>query len=179
MVSREMAVDGTETLKPTDLFAIYPSRIILDASSVQIVKVQWKGPFDVSMEQNFRIIAEQVPVDFNGPKPVNIRILIRYMGAIYITPSNAVPNVVLDSVKHDTQNLAITLYNKGNAHVLMSNLTLQVKTSESFKIYSPEELKGFNGENMLAGLKRTFVVPLPPDMKGEDFSVTFKFDSIR
>jgi fimbrial chaperone protein len=180
VVSRQMAIDGTETLKPADdLFVVYPARVVLAPNAIQVVKVQWKGPPDVSMEQNFRIVAEQLPVDFGVQKIGNIRILFRYMGTIYISPPNVTPNVVLDSVEKTDKGLAITLYNKGPAHVLMSNLTLSIKTGEWSKTYSPEELKGFNGENMLAGLKRTFVVPLPPDVKGSDFNVAFKFDPVR
>jgi fimbrial chaperone protein len=180
VVSRQMAIDGTETLEPADnLFVIYPSRVMLGANVMQVVKVQWKGPPDISIEQNFRIVAEQLPVDFGGQKVGNIRILLRYMGSLYITPPNAAPNVVLDSVEQVGQELSITLYNKGNAHVLMSNLTLEVRTSEWSKTYSSEELKGFNGENMLAGLKRTFVVSLPSDVKESDYRVAFHFDPIR
>jgi len=175
-----MAIDGTETLEPADdLFVVYPSRVMLGANAIQVVKVQWKGPPDISIEQNFRLVAEQLPVDFSGQKAGNIRILLRYMGALYITPPNAAPNVVLDSVEQVGQDISITLHNKGNAHILMSNLTLEVKTSEWSKTYSSEELKGFNGENMLAGLKRTFVVSLPPDIKGSDYKVAFQFDPIR
>ena len=179
VVSRKMDAGGGETLEPADdMFVVYPSRVILGANAVQVVKVQWKGSADVSIEQNFRIVAEQVPVDFDGQKPGNIRILLRYMGTIYVTPPNASANVVLASVDKTDEGLAVTLYNKGNAHVLMGNLTLEVKTSETSKTYSSDELKGFSGENMLAGLKRTFIVPLPPDMKGDNYNVAFHFDPV-
>jgi fimbrial chaperone protein len=179
IVSRTIALDGSETLKPADdLFVVYPSRIVLAANAIQVVKVQWKGPADVSIEQNFRIVAEQLPVDFDGQQPENIRILLRYMGTLYITPPNAAPNVVLDSVEPTSDGLAITLYNKGGAHVLLNNLTITIKAGDSSKSYSPEELKGFSGENMLAGLRRTFIVPLPPDLRGDSYAVTFKFDPL-
>ena len=175
--------EGIETLQPADdMFVVYPSRVILEKDNIQVVKVQWKGPPDISIEQSFRIIAEQIPVDFGGQKSGNLRVLFRFLGAIYITPKNAAADIVLDHVEQKTVSgqkaLAITLYNKGNAHVLMNNLTLNIKTSESSKTYSAEDLKAFNGENMLAGLKRTFIVSLPPDMKGSDYNVAFQFDPV-
>jgi len=42
--------------------------------------------------------------------------------------------------------LAVTLYNKRNSDVLMGNLRLEVKTSETSKTYSSDELKRFSGE---------------------------------
>jgi len=184
VVSRQMDIDGVETLQPADeLFTVYPSRVVLRPNSVQVVKVQWKGPSDISVERNFRIVAEQVPVDFNGQKEGNIRILLRYMGTLYVTPPDAMPNVVLDSLAPTTVSdhpaLAVTLRNDGTAHVILDNLTLEVRGRGSSRKYSSDELAGFSGENMLAGVKRTFVVPLPPELVGGDYSVAFHFDPLR
>jgi fimbrial chaperone protein len=191
ILTREVDSDGREVNDPADsLFTVYPSRVVLAPRSLQAVKVQWKGPPDLLVERCFRILAEQLPVRSaeEHRQGGNIRVMFRYLGAIYIVPKGARPNVVVESTRSVTdpsgrKGLEILFCNQGNAHTLLNNLQITLSRQQAGasarKVYEPDELEGINGENLLPGLKRRTVVPLPLDLQGDGLDVSFHFESVR
>jgi fimbrial chaperone protein len=173
MVHREMNPQGKETYTDaSDLFVVFPSQVVLKADTSQVVRVQWRGPAKVESEQNFRIIAEELPVDFGETHQQggNISILFRYLGSVYVTPSDASPDVKVAAIETVDESsgrhgFLVTFENDGTAHVLMNDLTLTITglTADGGtydKKFQSDDLKGANGENMLAGHKRVFYVPV-------------------
>ena len=66
VTTRVIDSSGKETNEPADkLFLVFPARVVLKANSSQNVKVQYRGPANISSEQAYRVIAEQLPVDFS------------------------------------------------------------------------------------------------------------------
>ncbi len=191
ILTREMDVDGQEKNDPADsLFAVYPARVVLAPRSLQAVKVQWRGPSDLQVERCFRILAEQLPVASKDELKTgaNIRVMFRYLGAIYIVPKGAKPDVVIESKRCVTDSegkrgLEILFCNQGNAHTLLNDLQITVSQPQSgaaaSKVYGPDELAGINGENILPGLKRRTVVLLPQELQGDNLDVAFRFESVR
>jgi len=191
MLTRDMDPDGKETNAPADpLFLVYPSRVVLEARSVQAVKVQWKGPSDLPVERCFRILVEQVPVEFGGEKKPggSIRVLFRYLGTVYVVPSGARPEVVLDSSRPalgegGRPGLELRFSNKGNAHAILADLQLTLSPrgpqASAPRRLAPADLPGINGENLLPGTSRRFFLPLPADLASGDFDVAFHFEAVR
>ncbi len=188
ILTREIDVDGQEKNDPADsLFAVYPARVVLAPRSLQAVKVQWRGPSDLQVERCFRILAEQLPVASKETlkQGANIRVMFRYLGAIYIVPKGAKPDVVIESKRCVTDSegkrgLEILFCNQGNAHTLLNDLQITVSQgAAASKVYGPDELAGINGENILPGLKRRTVVPLPVELQGDNLDVAFRFESVR
>ncbi len=191
ILTREIDVDGQEKNDPADsLFAVYPARVVLGPRSVQAVKVQWKGPSDFQVERCFRILAEQLPVASKEElkQGANIRVMFRYLGAIYIVPKGAKPDVIVESTRLVTDSagkrgLEILFGNHGNAHTLLNDLQITVSRPQggaaASKVYGPDELAGINGENLLPGLKRRTVVLLPQELQGDNLDVAFRFESVR
>ncbi len=114
--------------------------------------------------------------------------MFRYLGAIYIVPKGARPKVVIESTRLVTdptgcKGLEILFSNRGNAHTLLNDLEITISRQgvgdASRRVFGPDELAGINGENLLPGLKRRAVVPLPPDLQGDGLDVAFHFESIR
>lgn len=67
LFTREMDMDGNETMESADkLFTVYPDQVVLPPKSFQSVRIRWKGPVDLTREQSYRILVEQVPVDFES-----------------------------------------------------------------------------------------------------------------
>ena len=191
LAKREVGIDGTETyVRETaeEDFLLYPPQTFLKPGEAQTVRVSWVGEPDPSHELAYRLIAEQVPLDTN-PQPsnvnnrqVNITTLVRYGGSIYITPEDAVANVVLESAVHKTgkgesDRLVLTFHNLGTAHALLQNLTLTIVSQEqpgkSVQL-KPADLPGVSGENILAHHQRRFTIPWPSELPVGSVDVTFE-----
>ena len=191
LAKREVGIDGKETYaiaKAEEDFLLYPPQTFLQPGEAQTVRVSWVGNPDPSYELAYRLIVEQVPLETN-PQPsnvnnrqINITTLVRYGGSIYITPKDAVPNVVLESAVHQkgeggSDQLVLTLNNKGTAHTLLQNLTLTIVSQEqpgkSVQL-APADLPGLSGENILAHHQRRFIIPWPPELPVGGVDVTFE-----
>ncbi len=188
MLTREMEPDGSEKREPADsLFLVYPSRAVLGPNSVQAVKVQWKGPSDIAVEQSYRILVEQVPVDFGGARKQggSIKVMFRYVGAVYVVPRGAKQDVVLDSPAAAAdaagrRGLTLVFHNRGTAHALLGDLRVIVsaKNGTAKRELAGEALSGISGENVLAGHSRRFFLPLPDELQGDEFDVAFRFEPL-
>jgi fimbrial chaperone protein len=191
MLSRLMDENGRETYAPADaLFVTYPSRVVLEPNGVQAVRIQWKGPSEISSELCFRILAEQLPVDFGGEKAQggSIKVLFRYLGAVYILPAGVSPDVAFVSARpavneEGAKGIELVLENRGTAHTLLNDLeiTLTAKGGQPLapKKIGPEDLSGINGENMLPGAKRRFFLAVPEELRREDLDVAIRFEASR
>lgn len=192
VAKREIAIDGSETYKPEeaeDDFLIYPPQTYLKPGEAQTVRVTWLGDPQPAKELAYRLIAQQVPLDTDTRstsvqgREINLTTLVRYAGAIYITPEGATPDVVLESAvyqkgKTGEDELLVTFHNQGTAHTLLKNLTLTIAAAgqpEKTISLTPEQLKGISDENILAQSKRQFVIPYPQSLPIGEVNVTFDY----
>ncbi len=183
---RSIEYDGTEVQgEETDKFIIYPRQMILEAGESRSIRVKWTGEQELSEEQTFRIIAEQVPVAFTESTPVDggrIELTYRYEGNVYIVPDTAVDDIVVDSVKRVTRDertlLAVELTNLGTRHSLLREAELTLKRDENdpspLKL-TDEKMQGLTGENMLAGIQRVFYIPVPDGLWDGPLYGTIKY----
>ena len=188
VTTREIDSEGNETNVPVpELFMVYPSRMVLEAGESRSVRVKWNGDPDPPRELAFRIIAEQIPVEFEPNERTDgagIRLTYRYMGNIYILPHGAAPEVVLTSHELRGNNLVLNMENKGSRHTLLENLAVYFNSLKGERILSlaAPELPGVEGENLLAGDERRFVVTLSREaaalLAAETWEVEFDFDPV-
>ncbi len=191
ILTRDMDEYGKETYGPADgKFLVYPSQVVLKPKAVQSVKVQWKGEAEPEREACFRILAEQVPVNFadDTASGSRIQILFRYLGAIYVLPKGAEPDIVLESNRPATgpsgeKGLELVFLNKGRAHAILGNLSVILSAgnpSEAVTLTVPDRmLKGITGENVLPEKRRRFFLAVPEPFSHDDTRVSFRFDPIR
>lgn len=190
-LTRDMDLYGKETLADASkYFSIYPRQVVVQPDSYQTVRVQWKGPAAVENELAFRIEAEQLPLNFNQTSEgANLNILLVYRGTMYIVPEEIHYDLRMLSIKshidiEGNMFIAIEMQNKGNTHQIMYRPEFTI-TSYSGNIATSEvtlgqdELKGFAGENILAGQRRIFLVPWPADLKEGQLSATYEMENIR
>lgn len=183
LFERTMDLDGGETRVPADhLFVIYPSRIVLRPRSVQTLRVKWNGGPGFDRERSFRILVEQLAVDFGAeaPQSSGLQIMFRYLGAIYITPPGAAPEVVAESVSLNGEDrLDMILYNKGSAHFIVDDMDIRLTETvggQPVSVLIPVAgLAGVEGENILAGSRRRFTVVLPQGLRGDNTDVELVF----
>ena len=184
MFTREIDENGEESNEPADeLFTVYPSNIVLKPQSTQTVKVRWEGPQDLTREECFRILVEQLPVTFEDDTDSggNIRILFKYLGSIYITPEDTAPDILISSIETQRDEegslYALLLFeNRGSRHTILIDLkvTLTDQGGELAEI-SSEQLEGIDGENLLPGGRRRVTVKLPEYFKEGEIDAEFTF----
>ena len=101
IVRREVDIAGKEEMKASpeieNLFQIYPSQLVLGGKEKRTVRVTWIGDPKLKLEQAFRIIAEELPINLDEPGKVyqkavgRVTLTSRYIGSLYVGPPGAAP----------------------------------------------------------------------------------------
>ena len=141
MAKREVSLEGKEQNPAAeDDFTIFPALVTLGPKKTQAVRVRWIGNSKPEKELAYRIIAEQLPVNLvGGSGGANVKLIVRYIGSVYIVPRGVKPDIVLDTVSQETgpdgeRKIAITFFNRGSAHGFLTNLRLHI-TSDGKAVY--------------------------------------------
>lgn len=168
MFRRDADVDGRESLAEADAdWVVYPPQFILGPKERRTVRVTWVGNAAPTTELSFRIVAEQLPVELQASKKKTagvVNVLLRYVGSVYVTPSGAQSKLAVSqsALNADATKLDLTIANEGNAHELVQNVRLVAKVTGAPDVtLEGEALKGFAGENILAGKARRFSIAWP------------------
>jgi len=167
VLTRENAEDGSESNDPTPegLFVVFPARFVLEPGTTRALKVQWKGGDPGVRERAFRIVAEQVPVDFSASQGSGINLLFRYVGALYIRPltASAADIRVVSAVGAELKGkrgIQLRLRNEGGVHAVLLDVALSLAPQSGTPMpLPPEAAADIEGENLLAGADRLFFVP--------------------
>lgn len=169
---RDMNEKGEEVLNDTKEVVIFPPQIIIPPGDKRTIRVSYNGASDIKSEKSYRVIAEQLPlkVDAKTKNKAGIQMLMKFVAALYATPSDSKSEVKIMSYSIDGKELRLTVANNGNKHQLINNPILSFRGKEKVEL-KDNELKGFIGENILAGKTRSFTVPvtkaIPKDAKVE------------
>ncbi len=164
VAKREMDINGNETnTKIGNEIIIFPTQLIIPANEKRSVKVSWNGKDKIESELAYRLIAEQLPIDLEKTKnkKANIKVLLRYMAALYVTDDDFSSDVKFNSVKRNENKLSFELENRGKKHQVLANLHIKASIEKNKKEVElkPEDLKGMTGENILPQSKRIFTLP--------------------
>lgn len=158
----------------SDEFMIFPDQLIIKPGEKRAVQVTWLGDRELKVEEAYRFIAEQLPVDVDlknaKNKKSNIKILLKYRAAFYLTPKGAKARLSLEknNVLVNENKVEISILNSGNKHELLRKYNLvfssgkKQKETVSFKDYSE-----IYGENLLAKSKRKFLINIPKSFIGK------------
>lgn len=164
-MTRQIDELGNETNQPADKdFAIFPSRVVVQPNSFQNIKVQYKGTPKLSSEAAYRIIAEQVPIDFSAQQSSGVKVLFRYIAALYVTPSKVDHKLEVVSVeygeKDGTPGFVVVLKNSGTRHALINDPVLKISgTSTLVLTIKGDDAAPLQGQNLLPGNVRRFFIP--------------------
>jgi P pilus assembly chaperone PapD len=181
VMTRSIELDGTERNGPvgTD-FLVMPSRLVLEPRTARVVKVQWRGQSLAGVEKAYRVLVEQVPVAFVESGGSGIRILFRYIAALYVVPAGASGRVSLETmvpaVRDGQQGLVVTLRNEGTKHFITSNPRLLVRGGSREIELSGDSLTGLNGLNVLARSSREVFIPWADASTGTVYEGAFSSD---
>ena len=182
ILRRDMDEDAKEVNDEIDdEFSVYPAQIILRPHEKQDVRIQYLGNPNILYEHAYRLVAEELPLDFvqhevdeeykdkaNG----GIGIVLTYNAALYVTPTRGKnkSNLVLHSYEYDTEENSINLVleNSGDKHVVLKDTMLQLHEKGRQQQWPEEGAQYIGSINMLANRKVNLKVPL-----GEE-----KFDNV-
>jgi fimbrial chaperone protein len=160
LLKREMNIDGIEANSKIDNeLTLYPSQLIIPANEKRSVKVAWVGKVIPTKELSYRLVAEQLPIELekDKKKKASIKVLLRYVAALYIIPEDFSSEVVLEKLDTEEKNVILKLSNKGKKHQVLTNLSLTFSSDKKKEIViKAEELTGMSGENILAESMRVF-----------------------
>lgn len=178
---RDMNVNGEDILIKTEKdFFIYPKQFILKGNSEQRIRVQYQGDKISTSEKSYRIIVDQVPIEFDSnTNKGGLNILYRYIGSIYILPEIISQNVYIISSKKADDKLMLNLKNNGNSHVILQDLHITLSDKFNSIVLKPEDLIGLNGTNILSGKIREYITQWPDSITESDFIATIEYEAAR
>lgn len=149
------------------------------------VRVYYKGKKNITKEQSYRVIVEQLPVDLdrkNRPKN-KVRFLAKFVASLYITPRNAKPNLIIKNVQKTGSIVGFSITNTGNRRNFIENLQIVFEGISSSnkrvrQTFKKEALKNIYHHNVLAGKTRHFRFALPSKVlrtypKAQKINVSF------
>ena len=146
-------------------FLIFPAQTIVGGGQAKRIRVEWIGDPEVDVEQSYRIIAEQVPVDLEkrlGDQGAMVQVMLKYVGSLYVRPDGLKSQVLVREARIETVEgkmvLALEIENKGTRHTILKNPVLKLAGGVELV---KEDLVGLSESNILAQTKRTFRIPLP------------------
>lgn len=192
MTSRSLLPDGKEIRGPVDdEWLVFPRQMTLEPGTTQAVRVQYTGTDDVSVEKAYRIVAEQLPVDFSGgDRQSGINLLFRYEGSVYVTPPAAAADVVLVESSLQFKNgtlegLLVRFENRGTAHAILNDLVLSISRTDALgstvaeKVLDESELPVLGASNLLAGAVLEERIPLSEEWAEGLLDVEYTVDLTR
>ncbi len=172
LVKRVVDEYGKEKYPPVgEDFLVFPTQVILSPGEKRSINVRYMagGKSEHNEERAFRIIAEQLPLPLEKEQKqdegAGINVLLRYIAALYVLPDKIVEQVEIQNSKIDKDSLVLTLKNTGTVHKILDDQGLEISASIQGKklkrvLRDAKALKGFFGENILAGHERIFTISL-------------------
>jgi fimbrial chaperone protein len=173
--------DGTEIDRDDeDDFVVFPAQIVLKPHESKAVRLQWLGPPSLAAERAYRVLAEQVPIVLHDTPQdeTGVRFLLRFKGALYITPAGAQPDVTVQRTENRPGALRLYLRNDGTAHTLLRNPVVHLALQGGRALdLAGAAVKPMSDENMHAGGERFFDLKLPPEAVGRVVSARLDFEN--
>ena len=182
VVTRQTNPDGTEVNLPaTELFMVYPARLVVEAGATSNFKVQWKGQKSLDKEQCFRVIVDEIPINVEETRGAGFRILFRYVASLYVGRESFEESLsakVSGSTGTEGQaGFLVEIANSGTRHVVVMSMSLELNDSKEERFFlSNEELGVLNGANYLPDQPLRLFIPSSKAVPGElyDARIVYK-----
>jgi len=191
MTTRDQLSNGQELREDaSDQWVIFPRQLILQPGATQSVRVQYTGTDTLTAEAAYRIIAEQLPIDFSdGQRHSGISVLFRYEGSVYVRPEGVHSEIVLAEaerrvINNEFQGVFLRFENRGTTHGIMNDLVVRLTLSDASGATIDEieldesALSILGGSNILADRSLEELVPLPAHWARGVLDVDYSMDLV-
>jgi fimbrial chaperone protein len=179
--SRSLSEEGEEVNGPAgDLFALYPSRLLLEPGATAAAKVQWRGGRSLDSELAFRFVAEEVGIDSSSPRSSGIRVRFRYVASLYVGEAGFRPELQAQVEGAEgpggERGFLVELRNAGSRHVVALAARVEIGGPGGI-LLSSEELGRLSGANYLPGSSRRLFVPRGEAQVGKRYDARIDCES--
>lgn len=175
---RTQKPDGTDDLVSDEKdLIITPPQMVIAPKSSQTVRVQWIGEQNPERELAYRIITEQLPIDFKKTKrndfTADLKVKYRYEVALYIAPKNPKSSASLISAKPvagpgGAREIELTIGSDGNARAILDKPELRLTSANGATVkLEGAAIQPLIGLNILPGSKRVVRIAAPANL-GQD-----------
>lgn len=171
-------IQGMEVL---DNFIVYPSQLLLKPNEKRSVQVRWVGDPSIPHEQSFTIFSREVPLPKTDAKKkksegatsfIFINVLMNYAGRLYVTPEDAKPEIIIDSVvtrrnELNKPELVITCRNDGTRRGNLKTrrfMVTPVNKGMGQKVELTLENVPGMASSILVNGKRRYIIPWPEEI---------------
>lgn len=168
---REQNPDGTDKLTKDEADLIMtPPQMVIAPKSSQSVRVRWIGSPEIDREKAYRIITDQLPIDFKKEKradfTADLKVKYRYEVALYIEPKNPKPLAKMASAKmvkgpKGEDLLEVAISSEGSARAILDKPRIDISGPSGKVSLESESLAKFAGLNILPGTTRIVQIPAP------------------
>lgn len=177
LYERGIKENGDDDLKETQEISAFPDQLIIPPEQKRSVKVIWNGKSkDLKVEKAYRFVAEQLPLELkkNKSDKSGIKMLLKYVAALYVNPENTESNVNCDLIS----NSDLVCTNTGTKHQILTFKNLSFEDGKKKVEFNKDELKRISGENILVNGKRTLNLSFKNELKElkNPVKVKFKFE---
>ena len=168
---------GKETLVDSEDFYIYPPQLILKPLEKRTIKVKWIGENKPHIEEAYRIIVEQLPIELEEKSTSGITLLFKYETALYLDPGNTEADINIDHFSLQNEDLTIVINNTGTKHQALNDHQLIITSiakdgSQRETILTNDEIETLRTKNVLAKHKLEIAFALPATLLAELSSIT-------
>lgn len=177
---RAQKPDGTDTLTADDdnIIVSPPQMVILPKSS-QSFRVQWVGDAAPAREIAYRIVTEQLPIQFKEQVrkdlTADLTMRYRYEAALYIMPETRQAKATLTGVSavknaQGADELELRIKSEGTSRAILDKPVLDLSADGRPYRLEGEAVKSLSGLNILPGVERVVRIAMPADLKGHMLS---------
>jgi len=166
----------------SNLFTIYPARIIVGPNSSSAVKLQWKGPAKLAAEGAYRLVAENVALDAVGSPTSGIKVMFRYIASIYVGDADFSPDLVCQVIGTTSaagkNGYNVEIENRGTRHVVAEAASIRINDGvNATDALDSSDLGSLSGANYLPRNPRYLFIPKANAVPGRYYNAQLEYES--
>ncbi len=116
---RDVAPDGTETLTPAeDAFRVFPPQFLLKPGDSQTLRIEYTGDRTIDQTVSYVIDVREIPVIPDGY--TGVMTAYNFGAAVYVTPSNARPDLRVRNIAMQDGRLNFQVENRGRDYAVLT-----------------------------------------------------------
>lgn len=173
---REYDANGKEVRTVTNDFLVYPPQLTVDPGQKKNIRLAWVGDKHPSKELAYRLIVQQLPVEFDKSKQSSnagsVNFLVDFVISVFVRPPGALAKTKIDRVERlESKQAKIFLKNYGNAHQVLSEIKIELfleqpeNTKKNLRwTYSVKDIKDLEVGSLMPGQEKTLIVNLPKEI---------------